>query len=302
MPRLLSEAPGLVAFVRAVEAGSFSAAARDLGTTPSAVSKSVARLERHLGARLFRRSTRFLALTPEGQAFFDRVSPLLQEIEQSGDVVQPSADLRGRLRVSLPSEIARLLMDAILTRFLTHHPSLDLEIGITDRPVDLVREDYDVAFRVGHQPGSDLMVRTLAQLEMVLVASPALLARWGVPRDIDGLRALPFARYVVGRRVPEIRFADGTTLVTRGRVGFDSGFGLRAAAKLGMGVAYLTRCIVEEDLRRGDLVVVLPDKPLPSLPFQALHAFGQGAPMRIRILSDFIAEEIGRMARSGGAD
>ena len=86
MPHLLSEAPGLVAFVRAVEAGSFSAAARDLGTTPSAVSKSVARLERHLGARLFRRSTRVLALTPEGQAFFDRVSPLLQEIEQSADI------------------------------------------------------------------------------------------------------------------------------------------------------------------------------------------------------------------------
>lgn len=299
MPHLLSEAPGLVAFVRAVEAGSFSAAARDLGTTPSAVSKSVARLELHLGAKLFRRSTRVLALTPEGQAFFDRVSPLLQEIEQSADIVQPSAELRGRLRVSLPSEIARLLMDAILTRFPARHPALDLEIGITDRPVDLIREDYDVVFRVGHQPESDLMVRTLAQLEMVLVASPAFLDRWGAPRSVDDLRALPFARYFVGRRVPEIRFADGTTVATRGRVGFDSGFGLRAAATLGMGIAYLTRCIVEEDLRRGDLVVVLPDKPLPPMPFQALHAFGQAAPARVRILSDFIAEEIGRITGDG---
>lgn len=261
MPNLLSEAPGLVAFVRAVEAGSFSAAARDLGTTPSAVSKSVARLERHLGAKLFRRSTRVLALTPEGQAFFDRVSPLLQEIEQSADIVQPSAELRGRLRVSLPSEIARLLMDAILTRFPARHPALDLEIGITDRPVDLIREDYDVVFRVGHQPESDLMVRTLAQLEMVLVASSAFLDRWGSPRSVDDLRALPFARYFVGRRVPEIRFADGTTIATRGRVGFDSGFGLRAAAKLGMGVAYLTRCIVEEDLRRGDPSSCCPTSP-----------------------------------------
>jgi DNA-binding transcriptional LysR family regulator len=289
MPHLLSEAPGLVAFVRAVEAGSFSAAARDLGTTPSAVSKSVARLERHLGARLFRRSTRILALTPEGQAFFDRVSPLLQEIEQSADMVQPSADLRGRLRVSLPSEIA------ILTRFLARYHSLDLEIGITDRPVDLIREDYDVVFRVGHVPESDLTVRTLAQLEMALVASPALLERCGAPRSVDDLRMLPFARYVVGRKAPEIRFADGTTVATRGRVGFDSGFGLRSAAKMGMGVAYVTRCIVEEDLRRGDLVVVLPDKPLPPMPFQALHAFGQAAPMRVRILSDFIAGEIGRI-------
>lgn len=296
MPHLLSEAPGLVAFVRAVEAGSFSAAARDLGTTPSAVSKSVARLERHLGARLFRRSTRVLALTPEGQSFFDQVSPLLQEIEQSADSVQPSADPRGRLRVSLPSEISRLLMDAILTRFLARHPSLDLEIGITDRPVDLIREDYDVVFRVGHMPESDLTVRTLAQLEMVLVASPAFLDRLGAPRSIDDLRVLPFARYFVGRRVPEIRFADGTTVAMRGRVGFDSGFGLRSAAKLGMGVAYVTRCIVEEDLRRGDLVVVLPDKPLPPMPFQALHAFGQAAPVRVRILSDFIAGEISRIA------
>lgn len=295
MPHLLSEAPGLVAFVRSVEAGSFSAAARDLGTTPSAVSKSVARLERHLGARLFRRSTRILALTPDGQAFFDRVAPLLQEIEQSADAVQAPTDVRGRLRVSLPGEIARLLMDAILTDFLARHPSLDLEIGITDRPVELIREDYDVVFRVGPVVEGDLVVRTLAQLEMVLVASPAFLDRWGVPRSVDDLRSLPFARYFVGRRAPEIRFADGTSIATRGRVGFDSGFGLCAAARLGLGVAYVTRCIVEQDLRRGDLVVVLPGKPLPPMPFQALHAFGQGAPMRVRLLSDFIAGEIGRI-------
>jgi DNA-binding transcriptional LysR family regulator len=294
---LLSETPGLIAFVRTVETGSFSAAARDLGTTPSATSKSVARLERRLDAKLFLRSTRTLTLTPEGQAFFDRVAPLLQEIERSADVVQLSKGLRGRLRVSLPSEIARILMDSILVRFLASYPHLNLDLDVTDRFVELIREDYDVAFRIGRVAGSDLTVRTLAQLDMVLVVSPSFVKKWGTPQSIDDLRKMPFARYTMGRRAHEVRFANGTSIAVRGQVGFDTGFGLRSAALQGVGIAHVTRCIVEEDLRRGELVIILPEQPLPPVPFQAFHAFGRQVPLRVQVLTDFIAREIKSVIR-----
>src|ERR1044072_8305998 len=110
MPNLLNEMPGLMAFVRTVEAGSFSAAARDLETTPSAVSKSVGRLEKKIGARLFLRSTRALTLTQDGQVFFERVAPLLRDLDSSGDAIRSEVAPSGRLRISMPSELAPLLL------------------------------------------------------------------------------------------------------------------------------------------------------------------------------------------------
>jgi DNA-binding transcriptional LysR family regulator len=297
MSSLLSETSGLIAFVRTVETGTFSAAARDLGTTPSATSKSVARLERQLGSKLFLRSTRSLTLTPEGQAFFDRLAPLLHEIEQSADVLHPSTEPRGRLRISLPSEIARLLMDAILADFMNRYPLVDLDIGMTDRYVDVIREDYDVVFRIGRMEQSDLTVRTLAQLDMALVASRSFLDKWGPLQTMEELRNAPFVGYAMGRRTHQIRFADGTTIAARGRIGFDGAFGLLAAARHGLGIAHVTRCIAEEDIRAGKLVLVMPDKPLPAAPFQVLHAFGRQTPRRVQLFAGFVEREINRLTR-----
>jgi DNA-binding transcriptional LysR family regulator len=291
MPNLLNESPGLIAFVRTVEAGSFSAAARSLNTTPSAVSKSVGRLEKHIRARLFMRSTRALTLTPDGQAFFNRVAPLLKELDTSDDVIDAAAGVAGRLRISMPSELAGLLMEPLLSKFTKAHPQVHLDLGITDRPVDLIREDYDVVFRVGQTLQGDLMMRRLAELDMVLVASPAFVEACGNPATIDDLRDLPFARYTLGGRPQPVRFSNGVTISPRGSMDSDSGYGLHAAALQGMGIAHLLRCVVETDLRSGRLVRILPDEPLPALPFCALHAFARMVPVRVKLLCDFIAHE-----------
>jgi len=182
---LLNQTASLVAFVRVVESGSFSAAARMVGMTPSAVSKGIARLEAELGATLFRRSTRQLSLTSEGQAFFERVAPLLRGLEDSADAIRAAGDARGLLRASLPSELGRLLMPSIASDFLAHHETLSLELSLSDRHVDVIREGYDVVFRVGNVQDSDLRARRLALLEMALVASPALLARLGQPTSLE---------------------------------------------------------------------------------------------------------------------
>lgn len=295
MSSLLNQSASLIAFVRAVEAGSFSAAARNAGTTPSAISKSVARLEAELNAKLFRRSTRMLSLTPEGQAFFERVAPLLQAIDDSADALRHTGGARGHLRVSMPSEIGRLLMPRIHSVFLADHPQVELDLTLVDHRVEVIREGYDVIFRVGSLADSDLKSRTLAHLDMALVASPAFLAQWGNPTSIDELRALPFVRYQLNGRTLPIVFANGETLVPRGRIGLDSGFGIRAAALEGMGMAYLMQCTVQRDLDRGDLVRVLPEEKLPTRAIHSLHAFGTLTPIRIKLFADFVQRELLRL-------
>ncbi|MBA8903924.1 LysR family transcriptional regulator [Phyllobacterium sp. P30BS-XVII] len=296
MATLINEATGLLSFVRTVEAGSFTAAARDLKTTPSVVSKAVARLEKHVGARLFLRSTRALQLTPDGQAFFERVAPLLKEINASAEVLQAATEPTGRLRVSLPSEVAHFLMSSIVTGFAKRYPRLHLDVGITDRYVDLVREDYDVVFRVGHMAESDLMIRRLADIDMVLVASPSCIAEWGTPRTILDLGKLPFARYAIAGRPHSILFSNGESIVTHGRIDCDSGHALRVSALEGMGVAHLMRFVVADDLRKGSLIQLLASEPLPSQPFSAIHAFRSTVPTRVRLLCDFIADEAKRFS------
>ncbi len=295
---LLNQMPSLIAFVRSVEAGSFSAAARIAGTTPSAVSKGIGRLESELGAKLFRRSTRHLSLTPDGQAFFERLAPLLRGIDDSADAIRAGGDARGVLRVSMPGEIGRLLLEPITRTFLARHDGLELDMSLSDRHVDVIREGYDVVYRVGVVNDSELKSRTLAQLDMVLVASPALLTRHGPATTLDQLREMPFVRYLLYGRALPITFADGTSIQPLGRMGLDTGAGLRAAALNGMGVAHLMKCTVQDDLDKGDLVEVMAHRRLPSLPLQAMHAFGNLTPARVRLLTDFIAEEIHRIVAS----
>lgn len=296
MPNLLDETPGLMAFVRTVEAGSFTAAARDLGMTPSAVSKSVARLERKIGSRLFLRTTRALTLTQDGQMFFERVAPLLREIDASDDAIRLQTAPSGRLRISMPGELAQLLLPSLFGTFAKSYPDLQLDVRLTDRFVDLVREDYDVALRAGIPIQEDLIVRRLADLPMVIVASPAFLDTWGSPKSIEELAGLPFARYVMDGVVQSVRFADGTDFIPRGRVDCDTGMALIQAARSGLGAAYLLRCLVTNDLLAGTLVELAPDFALPTLPFSALHAFGRTVPARVRLFCDFMAGEAKTLA------
>jgi DNA-binding transcriptional LysR family regulator len=291
MPSLLNETSGLMAFVRTVEAGSFSAAARDLNTTPSAVSKSVARLEKKIGARLFLRSTRALTLTQDGQVFFDRVAPLLRDLDSSDEAIGSEIAPSGRLRISMPSELAPLLLPHLFASFASKYPNLHLDIGLTDRFVDLIREDYDVALRAGNPAQGDLMVRHLADLPMVIAASPAFLETSGIPMTAEALAVLPFARYALGGMTQPLRLADGTSFIPRGRVDCDSGAALIQAALGGMGAAYLLRCLVAKELKAGTLVALAPTIALPRLSFNALHAFGRTVPLRVKLFCDFMARE-----------
>lgn len=288
----MDKTAGLVQFVRTAEVGSFSAAAPLCRTTPSAVSKSVDRLERRLGVKLFLRSTRNLSLTVEGAAYFERVAPLLRALEDAEDVLHPAGAERGLLRVSLPKVLAPFVVDALTRDFRPRHPRIKLELSVTDRHVDLIREGFDVSLRAGPVGETDLVARPLGRLAMVLAASPAYLAREGRPQTLEALTAASHLRYLLGGRPIGIAFANGAVLSPEGVFDADSGIALRIAALNGVGIACILKSWVEDELRAGLLEIVLPDKPLESVPVQALHAFGRVQPMRVRLFNDFIAERL----------
>lgn len=297
MTAILEKTTGLLAFIRTVETGSFTNAGRTIGSSSSAVAKSVARLERRLGVRLLQRSTRTLGLTAEGSAYYERVAPLLRAIEDADDAIQTVEDAHGLLRVTAPTDLRRILIAAWASEFAPRHPRLKLELSILDRRVDLIREGYDIAVRVGPIADSGLIARKLAEHPLVLVASPDYLARRGSPGSIDDLRQHVCLRYILAGRPYAWTWADGTMLVPEGPLDTNSGDTLRLAALQGMGIVHLLRAAVADDLAAGSLVVVLPDLPMRALPIHALHAFGRQIPVRVRLFIDFLVECIGAMER-----
>lgn len=285
---------GMVAFVRTVETGSFSAAAKNLGLTPSAASKSVSRLELLLGTKLLRRSTRTLSLTDEGEAFYDVLTPLLRAVEKSADVARPRSYASGHLRVGLPGDLGLQILKPVFSEFMEHHPAISLEISTTDRHVDVLRENFDVVFRVGGVKQNTLMSRTIANLDMVLVASPKLVERYGSISEIDDLRLLPFARYVLGGVPYSIRFLDGNEITPEGRVDLDSAAAIREAAISGIGAGHLIRRLVQQDIDQGRLVELLPSMALETVPLRAVHVSGSMPPLRLQVLIQFVTEILRR--------
>lgn len=281
---------GLLAFVRSVQMGSFSAAARALGATPSAVSKAVGRLEKRLGVRLLQRTTRALIPTQEGGAFFERVAPLLRALDEAGEAVRAVDTVQGALRVSAPAVLGRVLALPILREFAPRHPALHLDFSVTDRPVDLIREGIDVAIRVGEVEDDRLNARLLARMSLVLVASPGYLSAHGRPTSVDELSRHAHLRYVLNGRPQPIVLGDGRQLEPTPVFDTDSGDVLRTAALSGLGVAQILAWSVREDLSEGRLLQAAPELPMPSVPVHALHAFGRHTPARVRRFIDFLVE------------
>jgi DNA-binding transcriptional LysR family regulator len=281
----------LATFVCAVESGSFTAAARVIGSTPSAVSKGIAQLEQRLGVRLFHRSTRTVALTNEGRAYYDSIAPHLRALKEAGERLREDR-ATGRLRVSLPRDFGVALLEGITRDLMGQHPSLSLDVSLSDRHVDLIREGFDLAVRIGEVADTGLIVRRLGTLTLVLAASPGYLAKRGSPTCRTELRHHDHVRYRLGGALFPIKFADGVMMDLEGHFDSDSGEALRIAALSGLGVVQILRSTVERDLRSGRLVEVLADESLSPVPVQVLHAFGQTMPVRARVFVQHIAAQL----------
>ena len=284
-------------FVRAVELGGFSPAARALRMSPSAVSKLVARLERRLGARLINRSTRKLLLTAEGEAFLERAHRVLADLDEAERAVTVGAVPRGLVRVNcyVPFGLHRLL--PLIPRFTTAHPEVRLDIVLTDKVIDLMDERADVAIRVGPMRPSQLMARKLGQSRMAVVAAPAYLARRGVPQSPYDLEthnciAFNFARYV--DEWPFVVDGAQLSLPARGDVVTSDGEISRRLALAGQGVTRLSRFHIRPDIDAGRLVPVLEAYNPGDVEEVNVVYVGHGGrlPARVRAFIDFLVEEV----------
>jgi DNA-binding transcriptional LysR family regulator len=282
-------------FVCVVERGGFSAAARACRMTPSAVSKLVARLEARLGARLVNRSTRAFQLTPEGCAFYERATRILADIADAERSAGAGEQPVGRIRLNTSASYATHVLAPILPEFLDRYPGVTLDLVQTDLVVDLLAERTDVAVRAGPLKSSSLVARKLGDTAMMVVGSPAYLARFGVPEtieDLDRHNRLGFGYVRTVDGWPMKTNGDVVVVPTVGRVQASDGEGLRRLALGGAGLVRLAAFTVRDDIAAGHLVPVLePLNPGDREAFHAIH-IGQGGPLpsRVRALLDFLAE------------
>ena len=249
-------------FVKVVQAGSFSQAARLLGMPNTTVSAKVARLEKRLGVTLIQRTTRKLHVTPQGRAYFARCVRGLEEIEAAeSQMTSVAAEPRGLLRITAPGDVAHSVLPPIVSRYLRAYPRARIEAIVTNRVVDLVAEGVDLAIRAGELKDSTLVARTFMSFSGGLWASRAYLKKRGEPRapsDLDRHEGLLFSR--LPRQA--LRLTNGRKMVEtplKWRVGSDDLETLRAFVLQGDGIGTLPDFLVRDHLHEGTLVRVLPD-------------------------------------------
>jgi DNA-binding transcriptional LysR family regulator len=266
-------------FVRVVETGSFSAAARDLKLRQPAISKTIAGLEDRLGVRLLVRSTRQLSPTEAGVAFYERALRVITEANEAEAAAQGlGASLEGRLRVSAPVTFARLHVVPQLGAFLNAHPKLRLDLVMDDHLVDLVAHNIDVALRFGVLTDSAFTARKLTESERFVVASPAYLTRRGrpgSPSDLIQHDGITYSQYTGGE---EWLFRRGTSEVSvniQTRLTLSAAEGVRAAVIAGQGFAIGSRWMFAPELESGEVVRLLEQWELPPLELWAIYPSGR---------------------------
>lgn len=286
-------------FVKAAELGSFSAAARAVGLSAPMVGKHVLFLEARLGGRLMQRTTRRQSLTDLGRVYYDRCKRVLAEAEAAdAAAAEQLGEAQGRLRVTAPVLFGRKCVAPILVRLAHRHPRLELEMSFSDRPVDMLAGDFDLAVRNGAPPDSpDIMARRIFRQDKVICAAPAYLAGRPAPRtlsDLNGHDAILYSQsgHARGWTFPAGDDGRPVEITPRTRVRLDDLEAIAEAAEAGHGLAWLPRWLVSERLKRGTLAAVLDDHPGLAIESHALWLRSPHLAPRIRVAIDALAEEL----------
>ena len=284
----------LLIFITVADMGSFTHAADSLGIQKGRVSTAVRNLEKDVGARLLHRTTRNVQLTEDGRIFHARARDLLADVDDLHSMfASDGVALRGRLRVDLPSELARTTIVPALPAFMATYPELELEVSSTDRQVDLVQEGFDCVLRLGPVGDETLIVRPLGKLRMVNAASPAYLARYGVPRSLEDLqkhRAIHFAR-TLGAKHYGWEYPHGDSyarLQLQGALYVNSVQTYEAAGVAGLGLIQAPLLGVGRYLESGALVEFLPDFRHKPLDVSLVVAHRRNLSRRVRVFMKWI--------------
>ncbi|HYE39161.1 MAG TPA: LysR family transcriptional regulator [Ramlibacter sp.] len=282
------------AYVRAVELGSLSAAAREMGTTQPTVSKLVASLEREVGARLLERSTQRVVPTEEGARFLPGAKRLLEDYEEAlGEIASGVREPRGLVRLSAPVALGELRLSRLMLQVLGDLPQVQVELMLEDRFVDPVEERVDLTIRIGGALPPDLVARQLAVWPRYLVASPAYVREHGRPRRPRDLQEHAWLRYAGADEVVTLSGRAGSVvleLASRYRV--NSAVALLEAAQCGAGITLQPCWMVDDLLRAGKLVRVLPQWTGPAQTAHIVHAPRRRLPMRVQAVMEAIVAAV----------
>jgi DNA-binding transcriptional LysR family regulator len=283
-------------FVRVVEAGSFSAAARGLSVGQPAISKIVAQLEERLGVRLLRRSTRGLSPTEAGQSFYDRAKRVIEEADEAELAARGAgASLTGRLRVCAAVTFARLHVVPRLPKFLAAHPDLTMDVVLDDRMIDLVEEGMDLALRTGSLEDSSLTARKLASAPRYVLGTPAYFARSGVPAtpsELSGHTAVIYAQDSNGITWRFRQDATEVSVSVSGPLRVSAAEGVRAAVLADMGLAIASAWMFSPELASGAVRAVLTQWSLAQMDLWAVYPTGRMPSAKARALAAFIEAEL----------
>ena len=283
-------------FTRIVELGSFSRAAEQLGLNRAAATQSIKQLESHLGVRLLARTTRQVTPTVDGNAYYQRCTAILADVDEAeAEFSQAARHPEGRVRVDLSAGMCRNVVLPALPDFCARYPQIRVEMSVSDRPIDLLREGVDCVLRAGELRDLPLVARRLALLDQATCASADYVARHGLPDSLDavaGHRAVDYFSSASGKSIP-LEFTVAGEVVTRrlpASVALNNGDSYVAACAAGLGLIQVPRCFVARPLASGEFHEVLPQHRPPPLLLHALYPPNRQLSARVRVFIDWLAE------------
>ncbi len=288
------------AFCRIVELGSFTRAAEALAIAKTTLSGQIRALESQLGVKLLHRTTRRVTATTDGAAYYERALRVLEDIDElEASVLQTRFVARGKVKVDMPSPVGRFLLIPALPSFVSDYPDIQLDLGCSERVVDLIQEGIDCAIRGGLVTDPDLVCRPIGQMRFVLCASPVYLNEHpsvNSPQDLTQLRFLAFVFPASGRQNPVRLDYDGQSMVIEQApaMRFNSGGAYMAAAQAGLGFVALPLCEAQALLEDGKLVQLLPEWRLPSMPMSLVYPYSRRLSARVRAFAEWATATMGQ--------
>jgi DNA-binding transcriptional LysR family regulator len=283
-------------FVRVAELGSFTRAADNLKLPKATVSTAVQQLESSHGTQLLHRTTRKVQMTQDGLTFYERCKDLLADMDEVATMFQQAPQqLRGRLRVDMPTGVAKNIIIPRLPEFLRAHPHIEIELSSTDRRVDLVREGFDCVLRIGVLDDSNLIARPLGHFRLINCASPAYLAAYGTPRTLDDLARHQLIHYVstLGAKSLGWEYFDGSvnrSIDMPGAITVNNAESYQASCLAGLGIIQVPSIGALPFIGSGELVEVLPEYQAEPMPVSLLYAHRRNLSQRVKVFMAWMTE------------
>jgi len=287
---------GLKTVIAVVETGSFTAASERLGMSKALVSKYVGEVESGLGIRLFNRTTRQLALTDAGKSYYEHSLNLLEQFSAMVDnVTGEQTSPRGTLRVSAPVTFGEMKLSPILPKFLAMYPELNVEVRVTNNSIDMVEEGIDVRLRIGGVADSNMIARHIRTFPLILCASPTYLDNHGIPESpecISQHTCIIDSNFRVGKQWPIIlKNGDARTINVKSHIAVNSPKAVQEIAIAGGGIAMIPEFIVEDSIKRGELITILPDCTTLEFGLFAIYPHRKYVSRKVRCFIDFVLKE-----------